>query len=71
MLAEIIAIAAIVLMIGGAVAYIIKAKKSGKKCIGCPYASSCKSGGCSSCKSIGEEEEKQGNAARHSGEEER
>lgn len=49
MLAEIIAIAVIVLIIGGAVAYIIKSKKSGKKCIGCPYASSCKSGGCSSC----------------------
>ena len=47
MLTEIIAIAAIVLIVGGAVAYIIKAKKSGRKCIGCPYASSCKSGGSS------------------------
>ena len=47
MLTEIIAIAAIVLIVGGAVAYIIKAKKNGRKCIGCPYASSCKSGGCS------------------------
>lgn len=38
---EIIAIAAIVLIIGGALVYIIKAKKSGKKCIGCPDGCSC------------------------------
>lgn len=36
MLAEIIAVCAIVLIIGAATAYIVKAKKSGKKCIGCP-----------------------------------
>lgn len=49
-LTDIIVIAAIVLIIGGAVAYIVKAKKSGKKCIGCPDGCSCsskgKSGGC-------------------------
>ena len=39
---EFIAILVIALIIGGAVLYVIKAKKSGKKCIGCPYASSCK-----------------------------
>ena len=54
MLTEIIAVAAIVLIVGGAILYIIKAKKSGRKCIGCPYSSSCKSGcksgGCPSCK---------------------
>ncbi len=43
---DIIAIIAIVLMVGGALAYIIKAKKSGKKCIGCPDCSSCKSEKC-------------------------
>ncbi len=44
---NIIAIAAIILIVGGAVAYIIKAKKSGKKCIGCPESCSCsKSNGC-------------------------
>ena len=48
MYGEIIAIAAIVLIIGGAVAYIVKAKKSGKKCIGCPDSASC-SGNCSGC----------------------
>ena len=45
---EIIAIVLCTLIIGGALAYIIKAKKSGKKCIGCPDSSSC-SGACSSC----------------------
>ena len=38
---EIIAIVAIALIIGSAVFYIIKAKKSGKKCIGCPAGCSC------------------------------
>ncbi len=40
-LGDFIAIAVIVLVVGGATAYIIKAKKSGKKCIGCPDACSC------------------------------
>ena len=35
---NIIIIAVLVLVVGGALAYIIKAKKSGQKCIGCPYA---------------------------------
>ena len=47
MYGEIIAIVAIVLIIGGAVAYIIKAKKSGQKCIGCPDSKTCSAGGCS------------------------
>ena len=45
---DIIAIISIVLIVGGAVAYIIKAKKSGKKCIGCPDSGSC-SGNCAGC----------------------
>jgi len=48
----IIAIIAIVLIIGGAVAYIIKAKKSGKRCIGCPDSASC-SGNCGCCSGCG------------------
>ncbi len=47
---DIIAIAAIVLIVGGAAAYIIRAKKKGQKCIGCPYSSVCgnaKNGKCS------------------------
>ena len=38
---EIISLAAIALTVGGAVFYIIKSKRSGKKCIGCPYAGKC------------------------------
>ena len=56
MVGDIIAIAVIILIIGGASAYIIKAKKSGKKCIGCPDSCSCKKnnslgcgGNCGSC----------------------
>ena len=44
-IADYIVLAIIALAIGGAVAYIVRAKKSGQKCIGCPYAKSC-SGGC-------------------------
>ena len=38
-----IIIAIVVLIVGCAAGYVIKAKKSGKKCIGCPE------GGCSGC----------------------
>lgn len=46
----------ILVIVGGAVAYIIKAKKNGKKCIGCPDAPTCQShgacsGSCTSCSS--------------------
>ena len=41
-------IAIVAAIIGGAAFYIYKAKKSGKKCIGCPDSSSC-SGNCSGC----------------------
>ncbi len=40
---DIIAILAIVLILGGAILYIVKAKKSGVKCIGCPHSKVCKS----------------------------
>ncbi len=55
-----IVIALLLLVIGGAVAYIIKAKKSGQKCIGCPYSKDCAKnrkgdGGCCSCGSNEEE----------------
>lgn len=53
---EIIAISVIALILSGAIFYIVKAKKSGRKCIGCPHGGKCgsaKDGGnsCSSCKS--------------------
>ena len=52
-LADIIVIAVIVLVIGAASAYIIKAKKSGKKCIGCPNSCSCSNSGAKTKKSEG------------------
>ncbi len=39
-----IIIALLVLIIGGIIFYIYKAKKSGKKCIGCPDCKNCSSG---------------------------
>ena len=53
--ADIVAIIVILLIVGAATAYIIKAKKSGRKCIGCPDSKTCPSGAhncsgsCSSC----------------------
>jgi len=41
-------IAVLLLIAGGAVFAVVKAKKSGKKCIGCPDSGSC-SGNCSGC----------------------
>jgi len=56
---DLILVAVLVLIIGGAVVYIIKEKKRGVKCIGCPAAGECAShgqgtasacsGGCSGC----------------------
>jgi len=40
---DIIVIAVLLVIVGAAAWYVRKAKKSGKKCIGCP------DGGCSSC----------------------
>lgn len=41
--------AVLVVIVGAAVAYIIKEKKRGVKCVGCPYAEQCaKRGKCSS-----------------------
>ena len=36
-----IIIAVLALILGGAVSYIYKAKKSGKRCIGCPDGGTC------------------------------
>jgi len=43
-----VVIAVIALIVGLAGLYVCKAKKSGKKCIGCPDGGSC-SGNCSGC----------------------
>ena len=36
-----IVIALILLSVGGAIAYIVRAKRRGDACIGCPYARQC------------------------------
>jgi hypothetical protein len=43
---DVVVILVIALAVGGALFYIIRAKKKGQKCIGCPYAKNC-SGNCS------------------------
>ena len=45
---DFVIIAVVVAVLGFAVWYIRKSKKSGKKCIGCPDGASC-SGNCSGC----------------------
>ncbi|MBO5683018.1 MAG: FeoB-associated Cys-rich membrane protein [Clostridia bacterium] len=38
---DIVVIFVVLAIIGGAIAYIIREKKRGKKCIGCPYSEGC------------------------------
>lgn len=55
-MADFVVILILVLLIGGAVRYIVKAKKRGAKCIGCGSSGSCCS--CSSCSTNGKNENK-------------
>ena len=50
-MADLIIAVVLLMIIGGAVAYIVKAKKNGAKCIGCPAGGNCsgKSNGQSDC----------------------
>ena len=41
-----ITVAVIALILGGAMAYIVREKRKGKKCIGCPYSDGCVSPTC-------------------------
>ncbi len=45
---DILVIAIVVIVIGLAVGYVVKEKKRGAKCIGCPNSKTCQ-GGCSHC----------------------
>ena len=51
---EIIALSAVILAVVGAVIYIIRSKRAGKRCVGCPEAGKCGNavcgGGCHSSK---------------------
>lgn len=43
MIENILIVAIVAVILGGAIYYIIKEKKKGAKCIGCPYAKECAS----------------------------
>ena len=43
---DLVIVLILLLILGGAAFYIIKAKKSGRKCIGCPDSGSCGKNGC-------------------------
>lgn len=45
-MANIIVILILALILGAAILYIRKEKKSGAKCVGCPYSKTCSSGKC-------------------------
>ena len=48
MIDDIIAAIVLAAILGGAIAYIVWAKKKGAKCIGCPHSKTCgKKGSCS------------------------
>ncbi len=51
---DIIVIVVIALIVGGAGFYIIRAKRRGQRCIGCPDAKTC-SGNCASCHACNKE----------------
>jgi len=56
---NVIIILILLAIVGGIILYLIKAKKSGAKCIGCPYAKQCGdkcSGHCSHAKNGSETE---------------
>ncbi len=47
--ADIIVALILAAIIGAAVFYIVKAKKSGQKCIGCPHSKTCGKRGACNC----------------------
>jgi len=49
---NVIIIVILAAVLGGAAWYIIRAKKKGRKCIGCPDGGSCM-GSCAGCKGCG------------------
>jgi len=56
-MADLIVIAILVVVVAAAGRYIYKAKKSGRKCIGCPESCTC--GSCSGCCGCGGKEPSQ------------
>lgn len=48
-MANLIVVIVVLMIIGAAVTYIIKEKKRGVKCVGCPDAGTCPGSKCSQC----------------------
>lgn len=48
-MADLIIVAVILIIVGAAIAYIVKEKRKGTKCIGCPAAGACSGNACGSC----------------------
>jgi len=61
---NVIIVAVLVVVVGLASLYVYKAKKSGKKCIGCPGGGSC-SGACGSCLHCGGNDAEKTNEAQN------
>lgn len=49
MMDDIIAAVILIAILGGAIFYIVRAKKSGQKCIGCPHSKTCGQKGACCC----------------------
>lgn len=61
-MADVIIVMILLLIIGGAVIYIVRAKRKGVKCIGCPDGATCSGscgGNCSGCGGNCSEKEEQ------------
>lgn len=48
-MANVISVIVIVVILAAAITYIVKAKRSGQKCIGCPSSKTCGAAGASGC----------------------
>lgn len=48
-MATFIVVMIVLVIVGAAVTYIVKEKKKGVKCIGCPAGAACSANGCGSC----------------------
>ena len=46
---NVIAVLALLAIVGASAFYVIRAKKKGQRCIGCPHAKSCPSAKCGGC----------------------
>ena len=53
----IIVIVILALIVGGAAVYIVRSKKKGIHCIGCPHAKTCSKNGCKGCSFDGDKKE--------------